>query len=94
MDIGLPELTEEQIEEVCAAAEEAARNHIFSKVSPKQVDNLDICVEAEGTKPVNLSVEIDLVLSAEAKGVKHKTLVNEAVAEAFKTIEIYLRKLT
>jgi len=58
------------------------------------VDNLDICVEAEGAKPVNLSVEVDLVLSAEAKGIKHKTLVDEAVAEAFKAIEIYLRKLT
>jgi len=94
VDIGLPELTEKQFEEVCAAAEEAARKHIFSKVSPKIVDKLDIYVEAEGVKPVDLSVEVDLVLSETAKGIKHKPLVDEAVAEAFKAIETYLRKLT
>jgi hypothetical protein len=93
VDIGLPELTEEQIEEACAAAETAARKHIFSKVSAKMVDNLDISVEAEGTKPVNLYVEVDLVLLPEAKGAQEKTLAEEAVAEAFKAIEKYLRKL-
>lgn len=93
-DIGLPELTDDQIEEVCAAAESAARKHIFSRVSPKQVDKLDISVEAEGAKPVNFTVEIDLSLLPETKGVKDKTIVNEAIAEAFKTIEKYLRKLT
>lgn len=93
-DIGLPDLTEEQFEEVCAVAEEAARKHIFSKVPAKQVDNLDICIEAEGEKPLNLSVEVDLVLSATAQGIKQKILVDEAVAEAFKAIENYLRKLT
>jgi len=55
---------------------------------------LDIYVEAEGSKPVDLSVEVDLVLSETAKGIKHKPLVDEAVSEAFKAIETYLRKLT
>lgn len=94
MDFGLPELTEEQFEEVCAAAEAAARKYIFSKVSVKQVDNLDICVEAEGTRPINLTVEVDLALSPKAEGIKQKALVDGAVAEAFRAIENYLRKLT
>lgn len=58
------------------------------------MDNLDISVEAEGEKPVNLSVEIYLILSAETEGVKQKILADEAVTEAFKAIENYLRKLT
>jgi len=93
VDIGLPELTETQIEEVCAAAETAARKHIFSKVTPKMVENIDISVEAEGTEPVNFAVEVDLVLLPDTKGIREKALVEEAVAEAFKAIEKYLRKL-
>ena len=94
MDFGLPELTEEQIEEVCAVAEDAARKYIFSKVAAKMVENLDISVEAEGSKPVNLTVEVDLVLSPEAMLINEKTLADESVKEAFKAIENYLRKLT
>ena len=48
MDLGLPELTDEQVEAVSKAAEDAARRHIFGKVSRKQVENLTISVEAEG----------------------------------------------
>jgi hypothetical protein len=92
--LGIPELASEQIEELCAAAEDAARKHVLSKVSAKQVEKLNITVEAEGAKPVNLSVEIDLALSQQAEGVDEKKLVAEAVQEAFKASENYLRKLT
>ncbi len=94
VDLGIPELTDEQFEEVTQAAENAARNYIFSKISQKLVENLNISVEAEGTKPVNFTVEIDLALLPKAEGVNEKALADEAVAEAFKTIEAYLRKLT
>jgi hypothetical protein len=94
VDFGLPELTEEQIEEVCAVAEDAARKYIFSKVNAKMVENLDISVEAEGSKPVNLTIEVVLVLLPEAKLINEKALAGESVKEAFKAIENYLRKLT
>ncbi len=93
LDFGLPELTEEQIEEACAAAEDAARKYIFSKVTAKIVENLDITVEAEGLKPLDFAVEVDLMLLPETKGVNEKALADEAVKEAFKAIEVYLRKL-
>ncbi len=94
MDLGIPELTDEQIEAAGQAAENAARTHVFSKVNQKQVEDLNISVEAEGAKPVSFTVEVDLVLLPEAKGVSEKALVDEAVQEAFKAIENYLRKLT
>ena len=65
VDLGLPELTDEQIEEACTAAENAARKHIFSKLTQKQVDALNISVEAEGNKPVNFTVEVDLEVKVE-----------------------------
>ena len=92
-ELGIPELSTEQIETLCAMAENAARKHVLSKVFSRMVDKLDISVEAEGTKPVNVSVEINIVLTPEAKGVDAQALVNEATDEAHKAVENYLRKL-
>ena len=94
LELGIPELTNEQIEELCQTAENAARKHVLSKVSQKLVKKLDISVEAEGAKPVSLTVEVNLALSPEAKGFDEKKLAEEAVKKAFEAIETYLRKLT
>ena len=93
-ELGIPDLTTEQIEMLCAKVENAARKYILSKVSSKMVEKLNISVEANGTKPVNVTVEIDLELSPKMKDFDAATLVNEAVEEAHKTSENYLRKLT
>lgn len=94
VELGLPELTTEQTETLCTTAENAAKKHILSKVTPKMIDQLDISVEAEGTKPVNLTVEINLVLNSTAKNVDADTLVKEAAAKAHLASENFLRKLT
>jgi hypothetical protein len=92
-ELGIPDLTTEQIEMLCATAENAARKYILLKVSSKMVEKLNISVEAEGTKPLNVTVEIDLELSPKMKDFNAEKLVNEAVKEAHKTSENYLRKL-
>ena len=63
VELGFPELTTEQIETLCQTAENAARKAVLSKVSSKMVDRLDISVEAEGSKPVNVTVEVELILN-------------------------------
>jgi DNA-binding protein YbaB len=93
VELGIPELSTEQIETLCSTAENAARKHVLSKVSSKMVDRLDISVEAEGSKPVKVTVEINLTLTPEAKGVDVQALVKEATNEAHKASERYLRKL-
>jgi ribosome-associated translation inhibitor RaiA len=93
VDLGLPELTEEQIEEICAAAEDAAKKLVLSKVNQKQIDRLDIVVEAEGTRPINFAVEVNLVLTSQSKATEQKELVKQAVKEAFEAIENCLSKL-
>ena len=92
-ELGIPDLTTEQIETLCSTAEDAARKHILSKVSLKMVEKLDISVEVEGTKPVNVTVEVDLVLSPKMKDFDANALANDAVKKALEAIEIYLRKL-
>jgi hypothetical protein len=92
-ELGLPELTTEQIEKLCSIAEEAAREHVLSKVPPKRIETLNVTIEAEGTKPVTLTVEIDIALSPLMKDFDAQKLVDEAMAEAFIYVKKYLREL-
>jgi hypothetical protein len=64
-ELGLPELTTEQIEALCSTAENAARKHVLLKVSSKMMERLNIRVGADGAKPVNLTGEIDTALSSQ-----------------------------
>jgi len=93
VELGIPELTTEQIETLCSVAENAARKYVLAKVSSKMVDRLDISVEATGSKPVDVTVEIDLTLTPQAKEIDAQKLVKEATNEAHKATENYLRKI-
>ncbi len=93
VELGIPELTTDQIEPLCSTAEIAARKYVLSKVHSKMVDKLDICVEAAGSKPVNVTVEINLELTPAAKDIDAQMLVKEAINEAHKASENYLRKI-
>ena len=92
-ELGLEELTDKQIEELCLKAEEAARKHILSKVPSKDIDTLNITAEAEGAKPVSLKVEVNLRLSQSIRNVKVKQITDEAVKTAFASAKQYLRGL-
>ena len=46
-ELGIPDLTTEQIEMLCAKAENAARKYILSKVPSKMVEKLNISVEVD-----------------------------------------------
>ena len=93
VELGIPELTTEQIETLCSTAENAARKYVLSKVSSKMVDRLDISVEAVGSKPVDVTVEINLTLTSEAIGVDAQALVKEDIGVAHEASENYLRKI-
>ncbi len=93
MEIGIPELKSQQLEELCSIVEKTARQYVLSKVSPKRIEALNISVETEGTKPVRLTVDIDVSLSPLMKKFNVQKLVDEAVKEAFTSAENYLREL-
>lgn len=94
MDLGIPDLTSEQVERLCVIAEEAARKYVLAKVSKKSVGKLDVCTEVEGTRPVRLEINIDLQLLPTVKGPDIQRLVSEAVREGFKSAEKYLKELS
>lgn len=81
------------MEKLCEISEKAARDYIYSKVTPKQVSALDITIDTEGTKPINVSVEVELTLSPSLKNYDAEKLAEEATSKAFQAIEKYLSEL-
>lgn len=84
-------MTDKQIEELCKIAEEAARQHLFHKISKKRIEALNVCAEVEGSGPTRLAVEVDLKLAESSKDVNVQKLADDAVKEAFNKAEEYLR---
>ena len=90
--MSIPELTSEQVEELCEVAEKAAREYMLSKVPSRRISFLNITVETEGTKPVSVNVDVEITLSSLMKNYDVKKLANEAIKRAFVSIEKCLRE--
>jgi len=56
--------TDEEIEQMCLAAEDAARRHLMSKIPLRRISDLDVMVEAVGDKPLMLSVDVAIELTS------------------------------
>jgi hypothetical protein len=93
-EIGIPELTPKQLEELCKIGEKAARDYVLSKVPPRKISELNIIVDAEGKKPITVNVEVEITLSLLMKDFDIEKLTKEAAEKAFAFIEKYLRELT
>ncbi len=92
-EIAVPELTLEQVEELCEIAEETAREYVLSKVPPRRISALDVIVDAEGNKPITINVDVEVVLSPLMKNFDVEKLARGATERAFASIEKYLRKI-
>ena len=92
-ETGIPVLTLEQVEELCEKAEQAARAYVLSKVSKGRIATLEVSVDAEGTKPVIVNVDVTVVLSPLMKDFDVEALAKNATKRAFAIIEEYLREL-
>lgn len=82
------------METLCTTAEKAARDYVLSKVPSREVSVLNITVDTEGLRPVTVNVEVEITLSPLMKNFDVKKLANEAMKQAFKAVEAYLRGLT
>jgi hypothetical protein len=83
--------TDEEIETICTAAEEAARNFVLSKVSLKKLDDLSLSIEAVGDKPLSLSVELAVELDSDNPQISR--IIDEATDAAFSAAEEKVREL-
>jgi hypothetical protein len=83
--------TTDEIEQICSAAEEAAKKHLLSKVPLKRVSDLDVTVDAVGDKP--LVVSVDVAIELESGNQDSQSLVDEATELAFSAAEAKAREL-
>ena len=84
--------TDEEIEQMCLAAQEAARSHLLSKVPLKQLSDIDVTVEAVGDKPLTLFVDVAVELESGDEE-DMDPLVDEATDLAFDAAERKAREL-
>jgi Protein of unknown function (DUF3194) len=83
--------TDEEIEQMCLAAQEAARNHLLSRISLKRISDIDVTVEAIGDRPLTLSVDVAIELESGDEDLD--PLVDEATDIAFEAAERKAREL-
>jgi hypothetical protein len=83
--------TEEELETICASAEDAARNIIFKKFNPKQIMDLDIAIESYGDKP--LTLEVDISIYPRNSNEELDKLIEIACDEALKAAEKKAKEL-
>jgi predicted nucleotidyltransferase len=83
--------TDDEIEQLCLAAQEAAREHLLSKVSLKRISDIDVTVEAVGDKPLTLF--IDVAVELESGDEDLDPLVDQATDLAFKAAERKAKEL-
>jgi len=83
--------TDAEIEQMCLAAQEAARDHLLSKVSLKHISDIDVTVEAIGDKPLTLSVDVAVELESGDEDLD--PFVDEATDVAFEAAERKAREL-
>lgn len=83
--------TEEEVEAICSAAEEAAMKTLLTHMPAKRIRDIDVVVEAMGDKPLTLDVEvcIDLIYGDESL----EKLVEEASDRAVEAAERKVREL-
>ena len=93
-ETGIPELTLEQVAELCERAEQAARKYVLFKIPKNRIATLDVTVDAEGTKPLTVNVDVTVVLSPLMKDFDVEALTKEATKIAFAHIEETLRELS
>jgi hypothetical protein len=83
-------LSYDQIEKICEIAEESARKYVISKVPSRGISDLTISVDLEETETLNISVDVELKLSALFKDVNAKEIARNSVKAAFEAVEKYL----
>jgi hypothetical protein len=85
----LRRLTDQELDELSELAIESAENFIFSKVSKKEILDLDINVELRYNDVLDLNILVDLDLD-ELSSVNEKIIVEEAIDASLENIGKFL----
>jgi len=85
-------LSDDQIEELCILADEAARKYVTSKISKNEIIDMTVSVNLEDAHEMVIEIEVELSLSDLYTEENAKKLANEAVKSAFRAIDEYMKE--
>ncbi|WP_321421079.1 DUF3194 domain-containing protein [uncultured Methanobacterium sp.] len=85
-------LTDPEMEKISEAAAVAAENYIFSKVSKKEVQDMELRVEFNQEDGLDVDVEVELFLDELCKA--DDNLADEAAQVALEEIDRQVEKLS
>jgi len=88
----LKKLTDQELEEISEAAAVAAENYIFSKISKKEVLDMDLRVEFHQEDGLDVDVELELYLDELSQA--DESLADEAAEVAMDEIDRQIEKLS
>ena len=74
-----------EIEELCSTAEEAVEHVLEKQIGLKRIDDLQVTMRAEGTKPLRLTIDVSLTPSRHLPQLG--SVLSEATDAAFSAAE-------
>ena len=81
-------LSDQELDDISELAAKSAENFIYSKVSKKEIINLDIKVELDYHTGLDVDVHVDIQFDPLSK--HEMNIADEAAAHAIKDIDNYL----
>ena len=81
-------LSDQELDEISELAVKSAENFIYSRVSKKEILDLDIKVELDYDKGLDVDIDIDIKFDPLSKS--NNTLAEEAANHAITEIDSYL----
>ncbi|BDZ68033.1 DUF3194 domain-containing protein [Methanobacterium ferruginis] len=88
----MKKLTDQELEEISEAAAVAAENYIFSKISKKEVLDMDLRVEFHQEDGLDVDVELELYLDELSQA--DESLADAAAEVAMDEIDRQIEKLS
>jgi hypothetical protein len=84
----LRKLSDQELEDISELAAKSAEDFIYSKVSKKEVINLDIKVELDYHIGLDVDIQVDIQFDPLSKA--NENIAEEATAHAIEDIDNYL----
>ena len=92
INIGLPELSEEQLIEIGELAQGIIIKHVFSELNRSDVKDIEVTTRINRDETLNLEIEVYLEVPVFVK-VDVERLIDEALEKAYDAVERKLREI-
>ena len=92
INIGLPELSEEQLIEIGELAQGIIIKHVFSELNRSDVKDIEVTTRINRDETLNLEIEVYLEVPVFVK-VDVERLIDEALEKAYEAVERKLREI-